>query len=384
MVGMKRSVLFIRPDYHCSFFYRNEFRRLGWKADIYVPWSYPANLLYSDKDICRPFHVVGKSRLVRWVNHLFADLWYLANFWKYKYHFYYGRPPEFQFLEQRLGLELLFGKGFLLSLWLAKFCGCRIVYSPTGCLDEETKENFSKLDAGNVCGNCGSADICQDRRNHANFRRVRRYADMAVGFGNLDSSQYRATHFRYKAIDLDLWRPGLDIPAAALLPATNNLRILHSYLDEGRNYKGRNIKGSPFVVAAIERLRQEGHAVDYLFINDKPSNQMRFYQAQADIVVEQLIYGWWGSTGVECLALGKPVVCYVRPQWKSFFLSVFGEYKDLPIVEANTRTIYEVLKKLVVDREYRLRKGRDSREFAESFFDPGSNARALSEFLSKL
>jgi hypothetical protein len=381
---MKSSILFIRPDYHCSFFYRDELRRLGWKADIYVPWSYPANLLYSDKDIHRPLHVKGKSRPVRWINHLLADLWYLGNFWKYKYHFYYGRPPEFKFPERGFGLELFFGKGFLFSLWLAKSCGCRIIYSPTGCLDEETKENFSKLDAGNVCGNCGSFHVCQDRKNKANFLRVRRYADMAVGYGNLDSSQYQATHFRYKAIDLDLWRPELDVPAAARLPATANLRILHSYLDEGRNYKGRNIKGSPFVVAAIERLRQEGHAVEYLFINDKPSHQMRFYQAQADIVVEQLIYGWWGSTGVECMALGKPVVCYVRPQWKSFFLRVFGQYRELPIVEANTQTIYEVLRQLVVDREYRLRKGREAREFAESFFEPAANARTLSELLLKL
>ena len=138
------------------------------------------------------------------------------------------------------------------------------------------------------------------------------------------------------------------------------------------------------MLAAVERLKHEGHAVDYFFIDNKPSNQMRFYQAQADIVVDQLIYGWWGSTTVEASALGKPVVCYLRPSWKQFFLKTFPEYDDLPIVEADTNTIYEVLKKLVTDAEYRRQKGRESRIFAEAHFDPVKNTQALIETLESL
>ena len=108
---------------------------------------------------------------------------------------------------------------------------------------------------------------------------------------------------------------------------------------------------------------------------------MRFYQAQADIVVEQLIYGSWGSTGVETMALGKPVVCYLRPSWKAMFLSSFPEYDDLPIIEADTNTIYDELKKLVVDKDLRQQKGEASRRFAEAHFDPEKNTR---EFIKKL
>jgi glycosyltransferase involved in cell wall biosynthesis len=380
---MRRSILFVRPDYHCSFFYRDEFRRLGWKADIYVPSEYPEKLLYSGKDILRSFRISGSSRLSRGFNFLLNVIWYLSHFWRYKYHFINGRLPAFSFQEKRVGLEAIFGKGFLVSLWLAKICGCKIIYLPTGCRDEETKENFSKLDGGNVCNNCGWA-VCDDRQNNKNFDRVRRYADMAVGIDCMETSQYPATHFKYRSIDLNLWKPDLDIPPEHLLPATKNLRVLHFFYTEGRNIKGRNIKGSPYIFAAIKRLRQEGHAVEYICFNDKPPNQMRFYQAQADIVVEQLIYGWWGSSGVETMALGKPVICYLRPQWKSFFLKKFPEYPELPIVEANTETIYEVLKKLVVDQEYRQKKGRESREFAESFFNPSKNAKALADLLLEL
>ena len=109
-------------------------------------------------------------------------------------------------------------------------------------------------------------------------------------------SQIECKINKYKSIDLDLWSPNLEIPEEYLLPKTKNLRILHSaFLDKsGRSWKGRNIKGSPYIIEAIKRLKEEGHSVEYFFINNKKSNEMRFYQAQADIVVEQLIYGWWG------------------------------------------------------------------------------------------
>lgn len=381
----RQSILFVRPDYHCSFHYRDELRRLGWKADIYVNHAYPEKLLYSDHDILRAPRLPGdRRRFVRRLNHLLLLLWFLGHFWRYRYHVYYGRPPSFSFLEQRLGLTRLFGDDFLVELALLKAFGCKVVYLPPGCNDEETQAHFATLDGGNVCANCGAFDRCDDRANTLNFRRIRRYADLCAGFGMFDSSQFHATHFKYKVLDLQLWSPDLHVPEPFRLPPTGRIRILHSFFPGGRDWNGRNIKGSPYVLAAIERLRAEGHPVEYLFLNDKPSRQMRYYQVQADIVVEQLIYGMWGSTGVETMALGKPVVCYLRPAWKAFFLKTYPEYRELPIVEATTDTIYAVLKRLVTDPDYRRRKGEESRRFAEAHYDLARNTRALADLLERL
>jgi len=320
------------------------------------------------------------------MNQLIFLFWWLTKFWRYEYHLYYGRPPVLNLYEDRLGLYHLFGNGFLVELWLAKLFGVKLIYLPTGCLEDETKENFSRLDDGNVCGNCGMWNKCDDKANELNFARINRYFDMGIGTGSIDSTQFRMTHIKYKAIDLNLWRPDLSIPPEHQLPTTQNIRILHSaYLSKsGRDFQGRNIKGSPFVLAAIERLKNEGHSVEYLLIDDKPSNQMRFYQAQADIVVEQLIYGWWGSTFVETSALSKPVVCYLRPAWKEFFFKKFPEYTSLPVVEADTQSIYEVLKKLVTDVSFRRQKAEESRRFAEMHFNPEQNIAELIKRLEAL
>jgi len=383
----KKSILFIRPDYHCSFFYRGGFRKLGWKADIFVSPECPENLLYSDQDVLRSPRLAGDRFLcVRWLNYTVFLLWWLTKFWQYEFHCYYGRPPVIKSIEQKLGLTRLFGKDFLVELSLAKLFGVKLIFLPTGCHDDESKANFTKLDDGNICSNCGSWNRCNDELNNLNFSRIKRYFDMQIGVGAIDSTQFKMTHMKYKSIDSTLWSPSIEVPVEHQLPKTGNLRILHSaYLEKsGRNFLGRNIKGSPFVFAAVERLKAEGYPVEYFFITDKPSNQMRFYQVQADIVVEQLIYGWWGSTFIETSALGKPVVCYLRPCWKGFFLKTFPEYRNLPIVEADTETIYEALKKLVTDSSYRRQKGEESRQFAETHFNLEKNTKAFIKTLETL
>ena len=303
------------PDFHCSFMYRDELVKHGWKADIYVPWSYPTKLLYSESGILRAPRISNiNSFFVRCINYILLIFWWFSRFWRYKYHLYYGSPPLINFFEDLLGFKKIFGPDFVFELWLSKLFKIKLIYLPTGCRDEETKENYMKLDNGNVCNNCGFFNRCDDRKNNLNFMRIRKYFDTTIGLPSIESSQYSYSYIKYKSIDLSLWNPELKIPKKYKLPRSNKLRILHSaYLENsGRDWKKRNIKGSPFVLNAINRLISEGYPIEYFFIDNKKSNEMRFYQAQADIVVEQLIYGSWGSTGVETMALGKPVICYLR------------------------------------------------------------------------
>lgn len=380
-----KSILFISPDYHCSFIYRDELRHLGWKADIFVRSGYPEKLLYSDQDILRTPKINSINWVSKYVNFLLSKVYMVLLLPKYKYYFYYGAINQIDFLGNKLGLNKIFGEGFSLFLWLQKLFRRKVIHVGSGCLEVETRKNFSKLDDGNVCNNCGwGSVVCNDENNIPRFNIIRKYVDLSVGLGSLDSSQYKATHFKYKAIDLDLWHPNLDIPKQFKLPATENLRILHSFFKQNRENDGLNIKGSPFVLDAIDRLKQEGHKVEYMYITDVPSKHMRYYQVQADIVVEQLIYGWWGSTFVETSSLGKPVICYLRPAWKKFFFKTFPEYDEIPIVEANTNNIYNILKKLVTDHEYRSEMGKKSRRFAEQHFDSKKNAQAMANLLLKL
>lgn len=353
-------------------------RKLGWKVDIYVPWSYPEHLLYSDTDIIRPPRITRRqNRISNIVNSLLADLWFLTRGVTYRYHMYCGRPPQWM---AKIDL-LLPGSRSNTSLRISRRFGNLLVNLPSGCHEIMTKKQFELLDGGNVCNNCGFWDRCDDQINTKHFDRLRSFFHGVIGAGDIPTNQFVPKILKWKSIDLELWGPEMDIPSEHRLPQTQNLRILHSFSSNGRDYKGRNIKGSPYVKAAVDRLIDEGHNVELLYVTDVASRDMRYYQAQADIVVEQLIIGWWGSTGVETMALGKPVVCYLRPAWKDFFFSVFPDYEELPIIEADTESIYTVLKELVIDEDLRRRAGQASRGFALKHFDPSRNAADLERAL---
>jgi glycosyltransferase involved in cell wall biosynthesis len=381
------SIVFIAPDYHYSFTYREQLRGLGWDADVYANWSYPSKLLYDEEGLLRPYKIYGSSLVRKVIDRVLRVLFYLKLLSKYRIHFYYGSLDHCSFFGDKLSLKGKQMSSFRLNLFLAKLFGRKVVFLPSGCLDNDTKAEVSKLDDGNICNNCGwGEDVCNDQKNIAKFNTIRRYADLVIRMGDYweNSKQLQIQDVKWKAVNLELWHPRVQVPDQYLLPPTKNLRILHSFYDKERGHGGKNIKGSPFILDAVECLKKEGYPVEYMYLKDIPSRDMRFYQAQADIVVEQLIYGWWGSTGVETMALGKPVVCYLRPSWKEFFFDQYPEYSGLPVVEANTKNIYEVLKKLVVDKEYRERKGRESRIFSEQHYDVKKNVASLVQELGKI
>jgi hypothetical protein len=304
---------------------------------------------------------------------------------KYKYHFCYSGIDKFYLGEKRLGLTKLFGDSFRIYLSLAKLLNCKVIHFPSGCLQEETKEHWSKYEDGNVCNNCGWGEVvCNDKKNIKAFNLLKKYCDLSIGLGCFDSNQFPLTHIKYKVLDFNIWNSDIIIPQEYKLPPTENLRILHGFVNENRTKEEKNIKGSPYIIDAVKKLQDEGYKVELLQLNHIQSRQMRYYQLQADIIVDQLIYGWWGSSGVECLGLGKPVICFLRPSFKKFFLEVFREYPDLPIIESDVKNIYPVIKRLITNQDSLIEIGNNSRKFAKAHFDLQKNTSSLSDLLLSL
>ncbi len=366
-----KSLIFIYPDYHCSFVYRNELRKMGWKADIYVPHNYPKALLYGSPDLVGPsFKSENLLNLI--IYGVKTQILYLKILRTYKYHFYHGNLEHFTIFEKGLMLDKLFGKSFRINLLLAKMLGRKILYLPSGAPDEEMPNVIAAL------GNDEESVAVRDRAMmEIHFKTLKRYSDFNIGFGLLDSSQYRARHLKYKSIDLVEWRPDLEIPDQFLLPPTKKIRILHSFMfqKERRLEQGGCIKGTAYIENAIKRLKSEGYEVEQISFDGVPTGDYKFYQSQADIVVEEIIRGSWGSTAVECMALGKPVVTYIRSDWEKRYYSLFPGTKPLPLVNANKWTIYQVLKELLDDTPNLNVIGGMSRDFAIKHLNPEINVR---------
>jgi hypothetical protein len=295
---------------------------------------------------------------------------------RYRYHIYYGRLDHFSFLENRIPVIKRFIGGFRLHLAITKLVGCKIIYVPSGTPDEVDVETILTL------GNAEEGVLTESKHaNRAHLSSVRRYSDLNVGLGFVHTREFEQTHFQYKALDLERWRPGVTVPPHYRLarPQGVTVRILHSFMygtDRQREQRG-NIKGSRYVVDAVEKLQAEGFDVELMSFDRVPSKEYIYYQAQADIVVEELIRGCWGSTAVECMALGKPVLTFIRPDWERAYLRTFPWVTQLPVISTSKHSIYANLKRLIEDSKLREEAGVSARHFAEQNLDVTKNVEML-------
>ena len=85
--------------------------------------------------------------------------------------------------------------------------------------------------------------------------------------------------------------------------------------------------------------------VELDIVEGVPHEEARERYARADIVVDQLNAGWHGVFALESMALGKPVVTYLKPDVVERSAAGFGI--RIPIVPATKETLVEALRPLV-------------------------------------
>jgi glycosyltransferase involved in cell wall biosynthesis len=147
----------------------------------------------------------------------------------------------------------------------------------------------------------------------------------------------------------------------------------------------RNVKSTHIIIPTVERLKANGYKVDLIFFTDVPNKHLRYYQAQADIVVDMLTFGFFGASVREAMMLGKPAVCFLRPEWLESMKREIPEYVDeLPVISATQDTVYEVLRDLIDHPEKRREIGRRSREFAVKWHSAEAGARRFDQIYTEL
>jgi hypothetical protein len=129
------------------------------------------------------------------------------------------------------------------------------------------------------------------------------------------------------------------------------------------------LKGTSAVVEAVERLRREGVDFEFLLVENLSNAAARKLYERADLLVDQLRIGWYGGLAVELMALGKPVICYIRQEDLRYIPSAMAQ--DLPLIQADMTSIYSVLRYWLTEGRDRLHeRGVSSRGFVERWHDP--------------
>jgi glycosyltransferase involved in cell wall biosynthesis len=176
-----------------------------------------------------------------------------------------------------------------------------------------------------------------------------------------------ATFMPVANIDPTDWTP----PTKFNWSGQDRLRIVHAP-------SVRGVKGTQYVIAAAQRLREEGHDFELVLVEGANHREARSAYESAHVVVDQLLLGWYGGLAVEAMSLAKPVVCHIRESDLRFVPADLAA--ELPVLRATRETVYDtLLDVLSMSRERLAAIGAAGRHFVERWHDPLKIAALLRE-----
>jgi hypothetical protein len=376
-------VLYVGQAYYNAWYLSRALRNLGWRADVLNWHPDPKTDIFFHGEDFR-FEYRGRLDLAR---HLRFYQWAARNYDV----FHFSNAHGMRFGHKWCARHLRAGE----EIRLLKRLGKKIVYTNNGCLDGVSQTSFASWGDEPVCRDCPWRDVpsvCSDERNLAWGRFRNEVADFQVLLGgnradyNVDPRVHEVPGFF--CLDESVWHPDVLVPTNYRLPiGESTVKVYQAVgnMQKRTDPTGRNIKSTHIWMPLVEALKSEGHDVELVFFRDVPNTKLRYYQAQADIVVDMLTYGWFGATVREALMLGKPVICNLRNEWLDQVRQEIPEYvEELPVVSATPQTARDVLLDLIENPGKRAELGRRGREFAVKWHSARAGAQQMDRIYREL
>ena len=169
----------------------------------------------------------------------------------------------------------------------------------------------------------------------------------------------RTKFLPYCHIDLEIWKS----PHLCLSDSRGILKIGHAP-------SNRDVKGTDQIMKVIQDLQSShGKKFEFHLIENVPYDKVKHAFQSIDILIDQIYVGWYGGLAVETMALGKPVLCYIREDDLKFI--PFEMAENLPIVKTCPATLKRDLISLIeMPYDELLELGMQSREYVEKWHCP--------------
>lgn len=242
--------------------------------------------------------------------------------------------------------------------------------------DVRTQVATRALGPVQLCAGCpapGRHCVCDDHRGSANYHRVRHFATTCFSLGDmLEYTPGSRNDLFYWPLDLDADEGRRYRPAYPNSETTQPLRVVHA-----ANH--RHFKGTRYLLDAIERLRGEGLAIELTLVEGKTNAEALELYRTADVVFDQCIAGFHGYFALEALAMGKPVLAYIRKP-SAYLLAA----DECPLILTQPTTLVDDLRRLARERASLAEIGRRGRAYIEKYYTLAAFAARLERVYREL
>lgn len=306
-----------------------------------------------------------------WINYpadytLFTSM-HESKLWQFKYGAKclaeaFRLSKKFDVYHFNFGSSLLnhFGLG-INNLDLPLYKG-KIVVTYNGC-DARQKNKAMKLGEIHAChnetcnnGSCNSGKRDKHRENAIN--KFDRFADVifALNPDLLNFLPERACFLPYALF------PCTDLSLYEI--TKEKLRVVHAPTN-------REIKGTQYILEAIDKIQKKygQDSIELILIENRSHEEAMQLYNKADLVIDQLLIGWYGAFAGEVMQMGKPVMAYIR---ESDLINIPNDMKsalDESIINVNPKTIYDKLCEVMENRDLLLAYSRRGFEYVNEFHD---------------
>jgi len=209
-----------------------------------------------------------------------------------------------------------------------------------------------------LCNKCAILEVCDSASKYRLAARWEKSADLLFSLPIHSQILKRPYHNFYMPVNLDNFTFS---PGANPVPL-----VVHAPSD-------RALKGTGYIVQAVEELKAEGLSFEFVLLENLPHEQVQQYIEKCDLVIDQVLIGWYGVFAVEALARGKPVVCHIREDLKT------PDNPILSVQPGNVEEIKQALRKLITDSQLRKSLAVKGRAYVENRHDSLKIAKGILE-----
>ncbi|HXD92256.1 MAG TPA: aminotransferase, partial [Bacteroidia bacterium] len=210
-----------------------------------------------------------------------------------------------------------------------------------------------------------------------NYKYWAEHSDFIMGSMATDGlGRWDMLPVNYITIDTSLWNKSKK---------KSNANGINDVVMISHSPNHRYVKGTEFIIDAVNKLKLEGFLIELILIEKKTNNEVReILENEVDIHIEQLVYTGYALSAIEGMACGLPVITNEENEFSTKVLRRYSFLSECPAVSASPENIIEVLRCLVKNPILRHELGVASRKYVEKYHSEKTAQIVFSKIIDKI
>ncbi len=143
----------------------------------------------------------------------------------------------------------------------------------------------------------------------------------------------------------------------------------------------RAAKGTGTIVGVLEKLGEKhGDSIEIKLVERMPHKEALEIYKGADLIIDQILAGWYGGFAVETMKMGKPVLAYIREEDLIFIPEQMKDDLKGSVINAHPDNLAEVLERCIADRAFLKEHAQNGYDYVNTWHDPIRIAKTVKEY----